>query len=271
MARYQEGLGKGFHDPEWIQQAQAAHRSRELGFYDEFMATDFEEKWDMPMPQQPHTGSKAIGNGSGQTSHTPEAPVNDAPLGSEKVVPSEDMKDQGRRTSGTVEPQPADILQEYSPKINVQDRKGNVEDTNDSKPGHAQHISKDENKGDQLLGSDSKQAGPAQVEAATPQNSTESGDQKIEDHTHDVKVSSTPILPAVTEGTEQQLDEKTSEINVTQQVDVIENAENQTDTSVQALVTPPQPIECLAKRPQEHQDGNTPSEGKAIEPQQGDK
>ncbi|KAI0194141.1 Asx homology domain-containing protein, partial [Xylaria flabelliformis] len=51
VARYQEGLSKGFHDPEWIQQAQAAHRSREMGFFDEFMATDFEERWGMPMPQ----------------------------------------------------------------------------------------------------------------------------------------------------------------------------------------------------------------------------
>ncbi|KAI0437688.1 Asx homology domain-containing protein [Xylaria telfairii] len=266
VARYQEGLSKGFHDPEWIQQAQAAHRSRELGFYDEFMATDFEEKWDMPMPQQPHAGPEAGGNSSGHTGDTSEGAANDAPIVSEMVVPSEEKTDQDPGTSGMAEPQPADMLQEYSSKINVQDQKGDLKDTIGGEPGHAGHVSEDEYKGDQLRGSNNEQAGPTQVEAVTTQNSTESDGQKIEDRSHDAKVSSAPTLPAVTEGTE-----KPSEINVIQQVDAAEDAGKHTDTNVPAPVAIPQPIECPANGPQEHQDGNAPSKNEAVEHQRGDK
>ncbi|KAI5865545.1 Asx homology domain-containing protein [Durotheca rogersii] len=52
IARYQEDLSKGCHDPEWIQQARSAHRKRELGFYNDFLAARFEEEWDMKMPGQ---------------------------------------------------------------------------------------------------------------------------------------------------------------------------------------------------------------------------
>ncbi|KAI0157736.1 Asx homology domain-containing protein [Xylariaceae sp. FL1272] len=52
VARYQEGLKDGQHDVEWIQQAQAAHSKRELGYYDDFLASDFQEKWDIPHPDQ---------------------------------------------------------------------------------------------------------------------------------------------------------------------------------------------------------------------------
>ncbi|KAI1375231.1 Asx homology domain-containing protein [Hypoxylon crocopeplum] len=50
VARYQEDLSKGWHDPEWILQAQAAHRKREIGAYDEYLAARFEEDWNVPMP-----------------------------------------------------------------------------------------------------------------------------------------------------------------------------------------------------------------------------
>ncbi|KAI0525345.1 Asx homology domain-containing protein [Xylaria bambusicola] len=54
VTQYQEGLGKGYHDPDWIREAQAAHRARVAGLYDDFVAADFEEKWDMPIPGRPH-------------------------------------------------------------------------------------------------------------------------------------------------------------------------------------------------------------------------
>lgn len=50
ISRYQEDLREGRHDPEWISQAQAAHRKRELGIYDDFLAKKFEEDWGIPMP-----------------------------------------------------------------------------------------------------------------------------------------------------------------------------------------------------------------------------
>jgi hypothetical protein len=52
IARYQEDLREGRHDPEWIRQAQAAHRKRALGIYDEYLAARFEEDWGMQMPSE---------------------------------------------------------------------------------------------------------------------------------------------------------------------------------------------------------------------------
>lgn len=52
VAQYQEDLRKGWHDPEWIRQAQAAHRKREAGEYNEYLATRFKEEWGIPLPDQ---------------------------------------------------------------------------------------------------------------------------------------------------------------------------------------------------------------------------
>ena len=57
VARYQDNLAKGKHDPEWIRQAQDAHQHRVLGFYNEYIAARFEEDWGMQMPR--------IGDGDG--------------------------------------------------------------------------------------------------------------------------------------------------------------------------------------------------------------
>lgn len=56
VARYQDNLGKGKHDPEWIRQAQDAHRKRELGMYTEYLASRFENDWGMQMPGQEDGG-----------------------------------------------------------------------------------------------------------------------------------------------------------------------------------------------------------------------
>ncbi|KAI1809469.1 Asx homology domain-containing protein [Poronia punctata] len=61
VARYQESLSKGYHDAEWIQQAQGAHRARQAGLYDDYMADDFEEKWEGPMPTVDMTGTGSPG------------------------------------------------------------------------------------------------------------------------------------------------------------------------------------------------------------------
>lgn len=50
ITRYQDNLAKGKHDPEWIRQAQDAHRKRELGMYEEYLAARFEEDWGIKMP-----------------------------------------------------------------------------------------------------------------------------------------------------------------------------------------------------------------------------
>ena len=64
VARYQENLRDGKHDPDWIRQAQAAHRKREVGFYADYLAEKFEEDWGMKMP----------GRGSEQPSSSATAP-----------------------------------------------------------------------------------------------------------------------------------------------------------------------------------------------------
>ncbi|KAL7625114.1 hypothetical protein AAE478_004328 [Parahypoxylon ruwenzoriense] len=58
VAHYQEDLAKGCHDPEWIRQAQNAHRKRELGFYDDYLSARFKEDWDMDMPGREDNGQK---------------------------------------------------------------------------------------------------------------------------------------------------------------------------------------------------------------------
>ncbi|KAI1466351.1 Asx homology domain-containing protein [Daldinia caldariorum] len=52
IARYQDDLSKGWHDPEWIRQAQAAHRKRDVSFYDEYLSARFEEDWGIEVPKE---------------------------------------------------------------------------------------------------------------------------------------------------------------------------------------------------------------------------
>ncbi|KAI0550833.1 Asx homology domain-containing protein [Xylaria curta] len=211
VARYQEGLSKGFHDPEWIQQAQAAHRSREMGFYDEFMATDFEERWGMPMPQQSYVGSD--GSGSRQASHASDGEVNDTHI---ELKTSEDTTNQSQENNNnnnTVEFQSAGIRHENPPEVHVRDRSDSFDGTNGNKIENVNDISKVKNRGVQLPGSNDKQAAPNQVEAVTTQHPPDSSDQKVKDHNRGVEVSSIPSLPAVTDVAGPQHEEKLYEIN----------------------------------------------------------
>ncbi|KAI0133127.1 Asx homology domain-containing protein [Hypoxylon sp. NC0597] len=50
VARYQEDLRKGWHDPEWIVQAREAHRKREIGAYNDYLSARFQDDWGMAMP-----------------------------------------------------------------------------------------------------------------------------------------------------------------------------------------------------------------------------
>ncbi|KAI0866073.1 Asx homology domain-containing protein [Xylaria cubensis] len=260
VARYQEGLSKGFHDPEWIQQAQAAHRSREMGFFDEFMATDFEERWGMPMPQQPYAESEMNENGSRQASHTSDGEVNDIHF---ELKTSEDIKDQGQEKNSTAELQSAGIRHEKSAEVNVRDRNDSFDGTNGNKIENVNHIPEAESKeGDQLPGSNGKQAAPNQVEAVTTQDLPDSGDHKIKDLSREIEVSTIPSLATVTEGTRQQYEEKPLKINAAQEVNSV---------SVQDVVTPTKTVEGLANGIQAHQNGNAPLEGKATEQQHHDK
>ncbi|RYP50176.1 hypothetical protein DL769_010990 [Monosporascus sp. CRB-8-3] len=72
-ARYQDNLRKGKHDPEWIRQAQAAHSKREMGGYDEYLATRFEEEWGMKMPGVKVGSEEAEASTNGKQSIRDEA------------------------------------------------------------------------------------------------------------------------------------------------------------------------------------------------------
>ncbi|KXJ85165.1 ASX homology domain-containing protein, partial [Microdochium bolleyi] len=50
VARYQEDLKNGRHDPDWIRAALVAHKARAAGKYDDYLAKEFVERWGMPMP-----------------------------------------------------------------------------------------------------------------------------------------------------------------------------------------------------------------------------
>ncbi|KAI1332056.1 Asx homology domain-containing protein [Xylariaceae sp. FL0255] len=100
VARYQEGLRQGFHDPEWIQQAQAAHRKRELGMYDEFMAADFQERWGLSMRVQQE--DENMKDRSGDLENAP-APNDRKPETPEKSVETSNKP----QVSTTTESEPA--------------------------------------------------------------------------------------------------------------------------------------------------------------------
>ena len=67
ISRYQEDLREGRHDPEWITQAQAAHRKRELGVYDEFLANKFEEDRGLPMHEVEDIATQKLTDGGSRS------------------------------------------------------------------------------------------------------------------------------------------------------------------------------------------------------------
>lgn len=140
VARYQEGLSKGFHDPEWVQQAQAAHRSRELGFYDDFMAADFEERWDMPMLQMGRDGAKANEHGSHEADDALAEQVNDASAEAKTVPSSKNVMDHCQETSSPPRPQITDVPHEKHIDVNMQHQNGSLKDTNGNEVAPADNM-----------------------------------------------------------------------------------------------------------------------------------
>ncbi|KAI0119940.1 Asx homology domain-containing protein [Nemania sp. FL0031] len=229
VVRYQEGLSKGFHDPEWIQQAQAAHRSRQLGFYDEFKASDFEERWDMPMPQQTQAEHQVNGKGSHDS---PKEQMDEASTEAKATVSPGDSPEHRQGTDISARPQSPDVPHNNSADVSIQDQKDSPESANDSKigpsdntpeAGHRKRDKSPEIKNEE----ESTQPKP---EAVATQNSTEMNGRKIEDHSYDSQAPSIETLPDAMEGVEQQSEEK-AETTKAQEDRVMEN------TSAPAAVT----------------------------------
>ncbi|KAI1310152.1 Asx homology domain-containing protein [Xylaria venustula] len=133
VIRYQEGLGKGYHDPEWIQQAQAAHRSREAGVYDDFMAADFQEKWDMPMLQKLQSGSETSGSYSRQADTASEEQENSPPIESKAIVPSDEAGTNHQGVSDAYKDLSPGFPRTMSVENGVTNQIDNIDGTNDNK------------------------------------------------------------------------------------------------------------------------------------------
>ncbi|KAG7118870.1 hypothetical protein HYQ45_015454 [Verticillium longisporum] len=51
-AMYAENLGDGKHDPQWLEEAWAAHDERAAGEYEEYLEHHFEEEWGVKLPDE---------------------------------------------------------------------------------------------------------------------------------------------------------------------------------------------------------------------------
>ncbi|KAI1129471.1 hypothetical protein F5Y10DRAFT_152233 [Nemania abortiva] len=248
VARYQEGLGKGFHDPEWIQQAQAAHRSRLLGFYDEFRASDFEERWDMPMLQQTQAEPEANGKDVRRASES-----HDASTEAKTIVSSGDMADHCREAGES----PSNTQHDNPTKTSSEDQKDDANGTNDSRVGPTVNMSEAEDEKRAQPPQIETKEEPTQLEAVATRDALEPNGQKLGDHSLDAKAPSMPSLPNAMEGVEQQSEEKT-EITVVQQSSVTGNLETSEGilpgTGSQATVKSTQTVEDATNKTEQPRD-----------------
>ncbi|KAI1429570.1 Asx homology domain-containing protein [Xylaria sp. FL1777] len=235
VTRYQGGLSKGFHDPEWIRQAQSAHRSREAGVYDDFMAADFKEKWGIPMPEQSQPRLQTSENDSHEVDNTLEGQANSTSLERNTAAPSEDAADKDQGVNNTGKAQLTDISHAESIEVSTEHPNGNMEDPNGSRSASTDNGSSAEEIKDQPPRSDGKEGGLVPAEVVTTSNSTESDSQRPENKNLDAEMSGVPPPPDVMEGVEHQGKEKQPDITETKQADA-GNAEQLTGESSQVIV-----------------------------------
>ncbi|KAI2633848.1 Asx homology domain-containing protein [Xylaria nigripes] len=235
VARYQEGLSKGFHDADWIRQAQAAHRSRQQGLFDDFMAVDFEEKWEMPMPKQPQAEPVA-GESDNRQAEAVEGPyvtkpkstfqheyAGDVTMDQEtedqlkpQVIETQVKKPTEDQPKAQIPDAPVENPAEDTSKPHItgvpvenptEDRRNNYKDANEGKVESTITKSKSENEErNRPLESDDKQVEQAEVKAVPMQDIVEPSEQKPEGPSNDIAA---PTLPVMMEGVEHQGEEKT--------------------------------------------------------------
>ncbi|KAI0422039.1 Asx homology domain-containing protein [Xylaria grammica] len=231
VARYQDGLSRGFHDPEWIRQAQAAHRSREIGGYDDFMAADFEERWEVSMPGWSQTGSRVDTDDGHRPEYALKEPVSNAFIDSNTVVESEDAVNRCEGRSGTSRQESTDPPHKTPTKVSAQGQNDDIGSTDDSKVAPAHHTSQSEDKKNDQAPENSAKGNQAQVEAVRAQDPTKSDGQQLEDSSRSVGVLSVPSLPDAMEGVQHQSREKEYETTESKQIDAVESTENTTAES----------------------------------------
>ncbi|GAP92728.1 putative proline-rich early nodulin protein [Rosellinia necatrix] len=197
VARYQEGLGKGFHDADWIQQAQAAHSSRQMGYYDEFLATDFEDKWGMPMLPQSEAGSEPNG------SHAEEERTDGAPLDPVMLALSQDAAGQNAGADDMVKLQSAGVSHGDSSDINMEDRKDIPENTTTSEAAPARDVlGAGENNTSRPSRDDVNHDEQARMEGVAVQIPTELDNRPQEISDRGVEVPAASLVPDMMEGVE---------------------------------------------------------------------
>ncbi|KAM0343679.1 hypothetical protein ACHAPU_008270 [Fusarium lateritium] len=59
-AAYTENISQGRHDPEWLEQAWAAHERRKMGDFDEYLDNRFKDEWDVELPSELRTNRKPV-------------------------------------------------------------------------------------------------------------------------------------------------------------------------------------------------------------------
>lgn len=57
-AAYTENIAQGRHDPEWLEQAWAAHERRKMGDFDEYLDDKFKDEWEVELPPELKTHRK---------------------------------------------------------------------------------------------------------------------------------------------------------------------------------------------------------------------
>jgi hypothetical protein len=261
VARYQEGLGKGFHDPEWIRQAQAAHSARQLGFYDEFMAADFREKWDLPMPGQIHTAPAVTSReGSHEVGTCGKGRLNDISLQPAAGVQSEETATQSRCVD--------DATHGKLTEATVRDTQDNQEGTENRRVALGDDMSKTENKGTvRPLESKVKQEGLPEAESVTTGPSTKLGGQQLEDSHYDATALRVPSLPIIMEGVEHESEKEHAGTTKTQHS--VKEVETLQITDIPKTVESTRRTEDFANRVQQPDEKKVQSDSSA-EQQPGD-
>ncbi|KAI1438790.1 hypothetical protein GGR50DRAFT_637836 [Xylaria sp. CBS 124048] len=255
VARYQEGLGKGHHGADWIHQAQAAHRARQFGVYDEFMATEFQEKWDMAMPQPPKAESAGDEPEMQVDGVSPGSPTEDGSMESDSAVWHENAEEVPATSRGT-DDRLGTQTEDIQPRSSTEDRNA-PENTNSkvastdttSQPGAGTTFNPEHEEIDQKLENDTQPEEQVEARATTnTQDPIESGKQELEHQEQpgepDNKVSQN--APDMMEGVEHHNPEKQAIATAAGHDKDAEKLETPHDTGMQSGVEPTQMAEDTA-------------------------
>ncbi|KAI1180842.1 Asx homology domain-containing protein [Nemania sp. FL0916] len=237
IAQYQGGLKRGFHDPEWIQQAKTAHELRLEGYYDESIAENFERKWGIPLPQWPQAGASEATDDNGQHANgTVEEKENGE---THSIEASEKAIVRHGDEAGALSVHSADLPPVNPIKVNGHNMNGNDQAIHDIAvaPDDKNTCLATDKKKDQSLETDA-QVETTQTESATTQGPIETklDTQHDGDTANDAELPNVPPLPDAMEDIEYK--KKGDETEPPKTDEVIEDSKALEDISVQVVTEP---------------------------------